>query len=135
MLGDSPEGDLPEVPSTAGTAEYSVNMREFGAIGTTRGSTHLASMSTMETSGETEMRHHSSFGRLSSIFRGDRGTMSSTVKAKSPTRSIYEASMITDYSHQSNEHVHDIDEGLENVRACCGGITQSNVSLTGYREA
>jgi hypothetical protein len=126
MLTGSPEGDIGSVPSTAGTAEYSVDMREFGAINTKKGSTHLASMSTMAADNETDMRHHSSFGRLSSIFRGDRGTMSSTVKAKSPTRSIYEGSVITDYSRQSHEHVADVDEdGLENVRACCGGIHHS----------
>ena len=45
----------------------------------------------------------------------------STVKGKS-TASIYEASMITDVSRPSLEHTHDVDEeGLENVRACCGG--------------
>lgn len=127
MLTDAPEGDVRSAPSTAGTAEYSVDMREFGAIGTRSGSTHLASMSTMGTDIEMDMKHHSSFGRLSSIFKGDRGTMSSTVKGKSPTRSIYEASMITDYSRQSHEHVHDVDEdGLENVRACCGGISLCN---------
>ena len=112
-------------PSTSGTAEYSVDMREFGAIGTKRGSRHMAAMST---SGDPEVRHQGSFGRLSSIFRGDRGTMS-TIKGKNPDRSIYEASMITDYSRQSDDHVHDVDEeGLENVRACCGGITRYNTS-------
>jgi hypothetical protein len=110
-----------EVPSTAGTTDYSVDMREFGSIGTSRASARLASMSTSVTNDETEVRHHGSFGRLSAIFRGDRGTMS-TIKAKSPTRSVYEASLITDESRQSHEHVHDLDdEGLENVRACCGG--------------
>jgi hypothetical protein len=123
MLTESPEEDVGSGLSTAGTAEYSVDMREFGAIGTRRGSTHLASMSTMAAGSESDIKHQGSFGRLSSIFRGDRGTMLSTVKGKSPTRSIYEASMVTDYSRQSHEHTHDVDEeGLENVRACCGGI-------------
>jgi hypothetical protein len=125
MLTESPEEDVGSAPPTAGTTEYSVDMREFGAIGTRRGSTHLAAMSEMGTEDDAVIRHHGSFGRLSSIFRGDRdrGTMS-TIKGKGPARSIYEASLVTDYSRQSNEHVHDIDEdGLENVRACCGGIT------------
>jgi len=116
-----------EVPSTAGTADYAVDMREFGAIGTRRGTTRLASMSTMATESDREVQHAGSFGRLSSMFRGDRGTMS-TIKGKNPARSIYEASMITDESHHSHEHIHDIDEdGLENVRACCGGSSLHSV--------
>jgi len=115
-----------EDPAAAETADYAVDMREFGAIGTRRGTTRLASMSTTATESDREVQHYSSFGRLSSMFRGDRGdrgTMS-TIKGKSPARSIYEASMITDISHHSHEHIHDIDEdGLENVRACCGGST------------
>lgn len=114
-----------EDPTTEGTADYSVDMREFGAIGTRRGTTRLASMSTMATESDREVQHYSSFGRLSSMFRGDRGTMS-TMKGKSPVRSVYEASMITDESHNSHEHVHDLDEeGLENVRACCGGLSRT----------
>jgi hypothetical protein len=115
------EGDLR--PST-GTTELSVDMREFGAMQTRRGSTHMASMSTVNIVDEGDVRPQSSFGRLSSMFRADRGTMS-TIKGKSPVRSIYEASMVTDNSRHSHEHNHDIDEegdGLENVRACCGGI-------------
>jgi len=118
-----------EAPAAEGTADYSVDMREFGAIGTRRGTTRLASMSTMATESDREMQHYSSFGRLSSMFRGDRGTMS-TVKGKSPARSVYEASLITDVSHHSHEHVHDIDEeGLENVRACCGGLLSTRWPL------
>ena len=119
------EPEAPSTAATAATADYSVDMREFGAIGTRRGTTRLASMSTMATESERDMQHYSSFGRLSSMFRGDRGTMS-TVKGKSPARSIYEASMVTDESRHSHEHVHDIDEeGVENVRACCGGSSDS----------
>ena len=114
-----------EVPSTAATTDYSVDMREFGAIGMRRGTTRLASMSTMATESEREVQHYGSFGRLSSIFRSDRATMS-TVKGKGPARSIYEASMVTDESRNSHEHVCDHDEeGLENVRACCGGTSGS----------
>src|SRR5438046_169295 len=105
MLTESPEEDIGSAPptaGTAGTAEYSVDMREFGAIGTRRGSSHLAAVSEMGTEDETVMRHHGSFGRLSSIFRGDRATMS-TIKGKGPARSIYEASLVTDYSRQSSE--------------------------------
>jgi hypothetical protein len=109
-----------DVPSTAGTTDYTVDMREFGSIGTSQVTPRLASMSSTVT-GDDTVRHHGSFGRLSAIFRADRGTMS-TLKAKSPTRSVYEASLITDESRQSHEHIHDLDdEGLENVRACCGG--------------
>src|SRR5579859_6431493 len=95
-------------------------MREFGAIGTAKGPNPAASMSTMGTSSQADVRHHGSFGRLSSMF--NRGTMS-TVKAKSVT-SVYEPS-VTDTTRQSHEHIHDEDEedGLENVRACCGGTT------------
>jgi hypothetical protein len=78
-------------------------------------------MSTMDTGSQSDVKHQGSFGRLSSVFRTDRGTMS-TIKGKSPVRSIYEASMITDSSRQSHEHIHEEDDdGLENVRACCGG--------------
>jgi len=118
---EPPAADASDVPSTAGTTDCSVDMREFGSIGTSKASARLASMSTMVSNGDTEVRHHGSFGRLSAMFRGDRGTMT-TIKAKSPTRSVYEASLITDESRQSHEHVYEMDEeGLENVRACCGG--------------
>ena len=121
MLEGSNTGDEHSLHSNAANTEYSVDMREFGAIGTKKGASHMASMSVMGTDSETDMKHYSSFGRLSSMFRGDRGTVS-TVKGKDPSRSIYEASVITDPSRHSHEHVHDIDEeGLENVRACCGG--------------
>ena len=103
-------------PST-GQTDISTDMREFGAMGTKRGSTHMASMSTIQTEGD--VRHQGSFGRLSSIFRNDK-TMS-TIKGKEPVRSVYEASMVTD-PRNSHEHIHDLDDdGLENVRACCGG--------------
>jgi hypothetical protein len=108
-----------EIRPSTGTTDISLDMREFGAMGTKRGSTHMASMSTIQTEGD--VRHQGSFGRLSSIFRTDK-TMS-TVKGKSPVRSVYEASMVTE-PRNSHEHIHDIDEdGLENVRACCGGIS------------
>jgi hypothetical protein len=113
------DADTTTAPSTT---EHSVDMREFGAMGTGKGSTRMASMSTIDTN-QSDVRHHNSIGRLSSMFRQDRGTMS-TIKGKSPVRSIYEASMITDNSRHSHEHVHDVDEdGLENVRACCGGMS------------
>jgi len=42
-------------------------------------------------------------------------------------RSLYEASMVTDPSRYSHEHNHDDDlEGVENVRACCGGLSMCN---------
>jgi len=107
-----------EIRPSTGATDVSLDMREFGQMGTKRGSTHMASMSTLQTEGD--VRHQGSFGRLSAIFRTDR-TMS-TIKGKSPVRSVYEASMITE-PRNSHEHVHDLDEdGLENVRACCGGI-------------
>jgi hypothetical protein len=129
MLAESNEGDVGGVLSTAGTADYSTDMREFGAIGTRSGTVRMASMSTMAAGNEADVKHHGSFSRLSSMFRGDRGTMS-TVKGKDPARSVYEASMITDFSRHSEEHIHDVDEeGLENVRACCGGNISQIVEL------
>jgi hypothetical protein len=114
-------------PST-GTTELSVDMREFGAMATRRSSTHMASMSTLDVINsevDSDIRHHGSFGRLSSVFRTDKAT-SATIKGKGPSRSIYEASMVTEPSRHSLEHTHDIDEeGMENVRACCGGILYS----------
>jgi hypothetical protein len=123
MMAESKEAEVRSPPSTAISTEYSMDMREFGAMATRRGSTHMASMSTMGTESEADVKHRGSFGRLSSVFRSDKGTMS-TIKGKDPSRSIYEASMITDGSRQSHEHIHDVDEeGLENVRACCGGTS------------
>lgn len=113
-----------EIRPSTGTTELSLDMREFGAMGTRRSSTHMASMSTIDTTNleaDADIRHQGSFGRLSSVFRADRGTMS-TIKGKGPSRSIYEASMVTEPSRHSLEHTHDVDEeGVENVRACCGG--------------
>ena len=117
------EKDVQDIPSQSetGNAEYSTDMREFGAIGTRNASSHLASLSTMAGDAEMDVKHQGSIGRLSSIFRGDRGT-TSTIKGKASSRSICESSLVTDLSRQSHEHVHDIEEeGLENVRACCGG--------------
>jgi hypothetical protein len=113
MMTDDINGEEGIRPST-GATDVSLDMREFGAMGMKRGSTHMASMSTIQTEGD--VRHQGSFGRLSSVFRTDK-TMS-TIKGKSP---VYEASVVTE-PRNSHEHVHDIDEeGLENVRACCGG--------------
>lgn len=122
MMEEAAEGDARSLRSAAATTEYSMDMREFGAIGTRRITSRLASMSTTGTESELDMKHQTSFGRLSSMFRGDRGTMGtmSTVKGKGP--SIYEASMVTEASRYSHEHTHDDEmEGVENVRACCGG--------------
>ena len=122
------ETDDLERPST----DYSMDMREFGSMATGRGTTRMASMSTLEEGeGQSDVRHHGSFSRLSSMFVTNKGTMS-TIKGKSPVRSIYEASMVTDSLHRhSHEHIHDLDEdGLENVRACCGGISSLNNELT-----
>ena len=108
--------DEAEIRPSTGATDISLDMREFGAMGMKRGSTHMASMSTIQTEGD--VRHQGSFGRLSSIFRTDKTT--STIKGKSP---VYEASLVTE-PRNSHEHIHDIDEdGLENVRACCGGIS------------
>jgi len=117
-----------EVRPSTGTTELSLDMREFGAIGTRRHSSHMASMSTLEVmsaEGDSDIRSRGSFARLSSVFRTDKGN-NSTIKGKAPNRSIYEASMVTEPSRHSlehpHEHTHDInEEGVENVRACCGG--------------
>jgi hypothetical protein len=113
-----------ELRPTTGNTELSLDMREFGAFSTRMNSTQGASMSTADvTSAEatSDISHRGSFGRLSSVFRADRGTRS-TVKGKAPSHSIYEASMVTNTSRHSVDHIHNTDEGVENVRACCGGI-------------
>lgn len=135
MLAEPNEGDVRSVPSTAGTTDYSMDMREFGAIGTRSGTARMASMSTMAAGSDANVKHHGSFSRLSSMFRGDRGTLS-TAKGKDPARSVYEASMITDFSRHSEEHIHDVDEeGLENVRACCGGAISQIFLANCHRQA
>jgi hypothetical protein len=53
MMEETEEGDLR--PST-GTTELSVDMREFGAMQTRRGSTHMASMSTINIMDESDVR-------------------------------------------------------------------------------
>jgi hypothetical protein len=114
-------------PAEPMNAEYTTDMREFGALGTRQGTTQLASMSSTMIQNDSDVKHKSSLGRLSMFRSADRGTIGTmstmaTVKGKTSSRSIYEASTVTDLSRHSDEHVHDIDEeGLENVRACCGG--------------
>lgn len=117
MMADIQDAETESRPSTT---DRSFDMREFGAMATKNGTARMASMSTIATSSQSDVKH-GSLGRIQAIFRPERGTMS-TIKGKSPVRSIYEASMVTDSSRQSHEHICDADdEGLENVRACCGG--------------
>jgi hypothetical protein len=120
------EGIDGEMRPSTGTTELSVDLREFGAMGSKRTTTHMASMSTMDASQRGGgVRHHGSFSKLSSVFRNDRGTMS-TIKGKGIAGNMYEPSTVTDRSRLSLDHVHDDDDededGVENVRACCGGM-------------
>jgi hypothetical protein len=130
MMADIQDAETESRPSTT---DRSFDMREFGAMATKNGTARMASMSTIATSSQSDVKH-GSLGRIQAIFRPERGTMS-TIKGKSPVRSIYEASMVTDSSRQSHEHICDADdEGLENVRACCGGRPPGEMANVGKHD-
>jgi len=135
MTSEPNDHETLRAPSAADTVQHSVDMREFGAMGMSRGSSHMASMSTMSVEGDDTVKHHSSFGRLSSMLKRDRGTMS-TVRGGQVQASIYEASTMEEDSDYEGDHIHDVDEeGLENVRACCGGLISLRLPSDVTREA